>query len=473
MLLTITTTHQPATDLGFLLHKNPSRAQSKELPFGMAHVFYPQADTHRCTAALLVEIDTVGIVRRDNGPAGDGFALQQYVNDRPFVASSFLSVAMRIMLGTAIAGNCKSHPQLADTPIPLTATVHVVAARNGGADLLRGLFEPLGYTVNATGVLLDERFPEWGESPYFTLTISQTIRLSDLLSHLYVLIPVLDNDKHYWIGEEEVQKLLRHGDVWLKSHPLKQLIVDRYLQRRRKLTRLATESLLEEDLQNVDEQAEANAAEEEQVEKTLTLNQQRLDAVMREILASGAKRVLDLGCSTGNLLRRLIAEPSIERIVGYDVSHAALTVAAKRINLDRLRERDRERVELLQGSLTYRDQRLEGFDAAAVVEVIEHLDAPRLESVERALFERARPGTIVLTTPNREFNAQWPTLPAGKFRHRDHRFEWTRAEFQAWATAVAERYGYTVRFEPVGPVVEDCGSPTQMGVFVRAGGGAE
>jgi 3' terminal RNA ribose 2'-O-methyltransferase Hen1 len=129
--------------------------------------------------------------------------------------------------------------------------------------------------------------------------------------------------------------------------------------------------------------------------------------------------------------------------------------------------KQRERIELIHGSLMYRDQRLAGFDAAAVVEVIEHLDPPRLAAFERVAFEFARPGTVVLTTPNAEYNVKWPSLPAGRFRHRDHRFEWTREQFEGWATGIAERFGYAVRFVPVGPVDAAVGAPSQMGVFTR------
>ncbi|MGH8019474.1 MAG: methyltransferase domain-containing protein [Opitutaceae bacterium] len=181
--------------------------------------------------------------------------------------------------------------------------------------------------------------------------------------------------------------------------------------------------------------------------------------------ASGAQSILDLGCGEGKLLRRLLGEKQFIRITGMDVSHRALGVAADKLRLEQLAPMQRERITLLHGSLTYRDQRLAGFDAAAVIEVIEHLDPPRLAAFERVLFECARPKTVVLTTPNREYNVMWKTLPAGRFRHRDHRFEWTRAEFRAWAEAMAARFGYGVRFMSIGPEDPAVGAPTQMAVF--------
>ena len=466
MLLTLATTHSPATDLGYLLHKNPACPQLFELAFGQAHVFCCEADSKRCTAALMLELDPVGLVRNRRGPGGEGFSLQQYVNDRPYAASSFLSVAIAQVFSSALAGTSKDRPELAKTPIPLTARISVVPCR-GGEALLRKLFEPLGYTVAATHHPLDETFPEWGEGPYFTVELSHTITLHELLTHLYVLIPVLDNDKHYWIGDEEVQKLLRHGDPWLASHPEREQIVRRYLKNFKHLANDALARLIEGNAEQVEESAEEHAGEEEQVERKISLNEHRLNAVIDALRQAGAKRVLDLGCSHGNLLRRLLEEKQFEQIVGLDVSHRALEIAAERLRLDRLPERQRQRIQLLHGSLIYRDRRLEGFDAAALVEVIEHLDVPRLAAFERVLFEFARPQTVVVTTPNVEYNVRFETLPAGQFRHKDHRFEWTRRQFQDWAGNVARRFRYGVRFLAVGPEDPELGPATQMGVFNR------
>jgi len=466
MLLTITSTYPPATDLGYLLHKNPSRAQSFELSFGHAHVFYPEAKAERCTAALLLDIDPIGLVRNRRGPGGEGYSLEQYVNDRPYVASSFLSVAIAQVFGTALAGKCKDRPELAETAMPLQTKLSVVPCR-GGEDILRRLFEPLGHKVSAQRLPLDENFPEWGESAYFTVELESNIRLSELLSHLYVLIPVLDDDKHYWVAEDEVEKLLRHGEGWLAKHPERELIARRYLKHQRSLAREALGRLAEEDIPDPDEAEQTHAAEEAAVEKNISLAELRIGAVVAALKSSGAKRVLDLGCGEGRLLRALLKDKSFTEITGVDVSNRALEIAAQRLHLDQMSSAQKEKIRLLNGSLTYRDKRLEGFDAAAVVEVIEHQDPPRLAAFERVLFEFAKPGTIVVTTPNVEYNVKFETLPAGKLRHKDHRFEWTRAEFQLWAYGIANRFGYIVRFLPVGPEDSSLGAPTQMAVFVH------
>lgn len=465
MLLTITTTHRPATDLGYLLHKNPAKVHSFELSFGKAHLFYPEASEERCTAALLLDVDPVGLVR-GKGQRGEGATLDQYVNDRPYVLSSFTSVAIGRALGTAMTGRSKGRQELAERKIPLTATLHVIACR-GGDGLLRELFEPLGYRVRAERHPLDETFPEWGDGPYYTVTLVGEVLLRDLLRHLYVLIPVLDAEKHYWVGKDEVEKLLRKGEGWLAGHPHKEAIVKRYLPRQRQLAREAMARLAEEDNPDPDATQAAHAEEETKIEEPIRLWQQRMGAVVAVLRSVGARRVIDLGCGEGKLLKALLDEKGLREIVGMDVSHRSLEVAAQRLRLDRMPSKQKERLKLMHGSLMYRDPRLAGYDAATVVEVIEHLDPPRLAAFERVLFEAARPETVIVTTPNADYNVKFETLPAGEFRHKDHRFEWTRAEFQQWSERVAGRFGYSARFLPVGEEDSEVGAPTQMGVFSR------
>jgi len=465
MLLTLTSTFAPATDLGYLLHKNPFRLHSFDLTFGKAHVFYSEAHTERCTAALLLEIDPIGLVRDRRGPSGEGRALEQYVNDRPYVASSFLSVAIADVFGTALSGRSKERPELAARELPLEARIAVLPCR-GGEPFLRRLFEPLGYSVAVTRHALDEKNGDWGPSRYFTVELKGNKRLSDLLTHLYVLIPVLDDDKHYWVGDDEVAKLVRHGEGWLATHPERELIATRYLRHQRSLAQQALEQLMGEETPEPEIEL-AHAEEEGEIERSITLNEHRTGAVIAALKQSGAKRIVDLGCGEGRLIRALLKETSFEEIVGVDVSHRALEVASEKLRLDRLPDKQRQRIKLIQGSLAYRDNRLAGYDAAAVVEVIEHLDPPRLVAFERVLFEFARPGTVIVTTPNAEYNVKFENLPAGRFRHKDHRFEWSRPEFEAWAKPVAARFGYAVRFLPVGSEDSRLGAPTQMAVFAR------
>ncbi|MEV6403780.1 3' terminal RNA ribose 2'-O-methyltransferase Hen1 [Streptomyces bobili] len=476
MFLTITTTgtrERPATDLGFLLHKHPEKSQAFSTSYGKAHVLYPEADAERCTAALLLEVDAVALVRRGKGKGRGGApdaALAQYVNDRPYAASSLLAVALSAVFSSAMRGVCTAKPELPSQARPLRIEVPALPAR-GGPDLVRALFEPLGWTVSAEPVPLDTEFPAWGDSRYVRLVLeSETLTLAEALRHLYVLLPVLDDAKHYWVAPDEVDKLLRAGDGWLPGHPEQKLITSRFLSRRWSLTRQAMERLelvrlAETDDSVVEEIDNAVEAEAETEEKPTPLVVQRRDAIMAALGESGAARVLDLGCGQGQLVQALLKDPRFTEIVGVDVSMRALTIASRRLKLDRMGERQASRVTLFQGSLAYTDSRLKGYDAAVLSEVIEHLDLPRLPALEYAVFGSARPRTVLVTTPNVEYNVRWETLPAGHVRHGDHRFEWTRAQFRTWATEVAGRHGYEVDFVPVGPDDPEVGPPTQMAVF--------
>lgn len=463
MQLQISTTYRPATDLGYLLSKNPERHQEFSLAFGSAHVFYPEATAERCSVALVVDVDPVGLVRGRG--EGDG-PLTQYVNDRPYTASSFLAVAIAQVFSSGMAGTSKARAELAASAIPLEVEIPVLRCR-AGVERVRACFEPLGYVVDVESLPLDEIFPEWGDSRYFHLRLRGTLRLSELLQHLYVLLPALDGDKHYYVGTDEVEKLLKKGGDWLATHPERDWIASNYLKRQRSLVREALGKLLaspEEEVEATDREKEAG---EQLLERALSLNDRRMAAVQDVLVRSGVCSVLDVGCGEGRLLARLLEHRQFRTILGVDVSAISLERAAERLKLDRLPPLQRARIDLQQGSLTYRDSRMSGFDAACAIEVIEHIDASRLDAFERTLFEFAKPQLVIVTTPNVEYNLRFQNLPAGNMRHRDHRFEWSRAEFRAWAEGICERHGYTVEFLPIGDVDPELGPPTQMGVFSR------
>lgn len=460
MFLSIATTHQPATDLGFLLMKHPERVHETELTFGKAVLFYPEARSERCEAVLTLDIDPVGLVRGRG--TGEGL-LEQYVNDRPYAASSFLSVALNRALRTAMTGVSRERPDLATSAIPLEINVSPLPAR-GGEELVRSLFEPLGWTVE-----LERLSGPTGPSRYVSLRLSGSQLVSNALSHLYVLIPVLDDEKHYWVGDDEVDKLVSKGGAWLAAHPQKELIAQRYLKHRRSLARIALARLAPEEVEDetLDRQGNPRDAAEEALEAPLRLNDQRMDAVLGALASTGATSVADLGCGEGKLLTRLARDRRLTRIVGLDASTRSLERASDRLKLDIAGGASRERVHLLHGALTYRDERWKDVDAAVLVEVIEHLDLDRVPALTEVVFGTAKPKTVIVTTPNADHNALFLNLPVGKFRHPDHRFEWTREEFRAWVSEVEERFGYAARIEGIGADHDVHGPPTQMAVFTR------
>lgn len=459
MFLSISTDHVPATDLGFLLMKHPERVHEVELAFGRATVFFPQASETRCEAALVLDIDPVGLVRGHG--EGDGIEAH-YVNDRPYAASSLLSVALNRVFRTAMTGVSRDRPQLAGRPLPLTIHVSPLPAR-GGEGMLETLFAPLGWSVSAQRI-----DGPAGPSRYHAVTLTGTHVLADALAHIYVLVPVLDDDKHYWVGSDEVEKLLARGGTWLAAHPARELIALRYLKRRRSLADAVLERLggdVEDD--TADAARPAADSEEQHLEAPARLNDVRTQAVLDALHACGATSVVDLGCGEGRLLRRLQRDRRFVRLLGLDVSTRALEVAASRLKLDTATGPAMERVRLLHGALTYRDERWHDVDAACLVEVIEHLEPDRLPALATVLFGTARPRTVIVTTPNVEHNVLYPSLPAGRLRHRDHRFEWSRAEFHAWAGTVAEAHGYRVAYTDIGEAHPELGPPTQMAVFSR------
>ncbi|ADB31716.1 Methyltransferase type 12 [Kribbella flavida DSM 17836] len=459
----------PASEFGFLLHKNPARPQSLSVTGGTAYVLYPEATEARCTAAVLLEVDPIALVRSGKGRAAEGFTLGQYVNDRPYAASSLLAVALGKLFRTAMNGRCDARPELAARRIALDVHVPALPCR-GGPELAERFFAPLGWSVDARPIPLDPEIPEWGDSRYVDLHLHGELRLADALNHLYVLLPVLDDAKHYWVGPDEVDKLVRAGDGWLGAHPAKDLITRRYLAHSRSLTDAALDRLTEVDGQELPEDPAGEAGDDVPVTPApggVSLAVERRRVVLDVVREVGARRVADVGCGEGALVAELLKDGGIDQVLATDVSARALDQLERRLHVREMSDRQRERLRLFQSSVTYADERLAGVDAAVLMEVVEHVDPPRLPALAQAVFGAARPGAVVVTTPNAEYNVRFESLPAGQFRHPDHRFEWTRAEFRAWAEKVAATYRYAVTFRPVGPEDPEVGPPTQLALFRR------
>lgn len=460
MLLNITLHNDQAidyqpSDLGFLLHKHPDKVQEFELSYGKAHVFYPELTEKHCTASLLVEVDPIKLVRSFKGPISNR-QLEQYVNDRPYVANSFLSVAITKIFRSAMNGQCQHKPDLVNRKLPFTVELAVLPCR-GGVTLLEKLFEPMGYDINAEAIQLDSKFTAWGNSHFLKVKLTNQCSLADLLSHLYVLIPVLDKDKHYWVNEEEIQKLLRKGGSWLKQHPEKFLIIRRYLKFKQRYTRIAMSQLVAAN-ENIEEEKEAL------LEKPISLNKQRTNKILETLADLPVKKVLDMGCGEGKLLKQLSNNKQFTQITGLDVSNQALAIAEDKLKLDRLPDSQRDRIRLLHGSLLCRDARIKHFDAICCIEVIEHIDEDRLPALEKVLFNCTEAPYVIITTPNSEYNQRFGLTPE-QVRHSDHRFEWSREQFKQWAQTITSEYDYKVTISGIGETDPVLGEPTQMAIF--------
>jgi 3' terminal RNA ribose 2'-O-methyltransferase Hen1 len=469
MLVTLTCYAPNAPEVGYLLGKNPASTFERPFSAGRVWVYYPVVAEDHVTIALLTEIDPIALVR---GPSALA-QLDQYVNDRPYVASSLTSVALRAAFSTALAGRsagARGSERLAER-MRWVVTLPAVAC-DAGDELIQRIFAPLGYSVTTEQLPLDAYFPDWGLATVYRITLDGQQTVQEVLSHLYVLLPVLDNSKHYYVGEEETEKLLAHGGSWLAAHPERDLIARRYLRYKRPLVQSALARLIEADLAGDEgasgEDNEDDAPTPEPVERVIGLHELRLNTVLAAIRESGARSLVDLGCGEGRLLALALKERTLTHILGMDVSFSALARARRRLHLEALPPVQRQRIEIAQGSLLYRDQRLAGFDVATMVEVIEHLDPQRLAAMERVVFEHARPRRVIVTTPNRDYNVHWEAVGETRLRHHDHRFEWTRTECRAWAERIAVRYGYRMTHQHIGPLDTDLGAPTQLVIFDQA-----
>ncbi len=475
MLVTITTRGDAAPDLSHLLHKHPGRAQSFDLSVGTAYVFYPADTPDECTAALLLEVDAIALARSKRYGA-DAQALSRYVNDRPYASTSMLALAIGQVFRSAMGGRSTSRPERAAEPMDLELGLTSVPSEvdEHGAGLATRLFAPLGWDVEETRRLLDDTRPEWGDAATVGLRLRGRVRLADALRQLTVLLPVLDDAKHYWVGDDEVGMLLRRGEGWLAEHPLRELITTRSLAHQRSLVDDATGRLLgldgtAGDGGSVDAPVdEAPADDDGATDRPETpLYRRRAEAVLTALADVQAHTVADVGCGEGALLRHLFADRSFTTIIGTDVAPRELARAERRLRPDDVSDEQRARVRLLQSSVTYSDDRIAGLDAVVLMEVVEHVDPERLPALEASVFQAARPAAVVVTTPNAEHNVRFASLAAGRFRHPDHRFEWTRDEFRTWAQGVGDRHGYTVEHRPVGDDDPEVGPPTQLALFRR------
>ena len=469
MLLTITCKGEHASELSFLLHKNPYKVQEFNVIMGKAYVFYPKVSDIETTVALLADLNPIDLVKGKEGVKQDSYyTLFDYINDRPYSINSFTSSIISKVFNTACAGKCEHLPELVKTELDLSCTLYALPVK-GRLDMINKIFEPLGYEVSYEEKILDSEFEEFGKSSYVDLTIhNEHITLYNLLNQIRILIPVFDKEKHYYVDEKEVDKLIRLSIDWLKDHPEKNRIVGRYFSKDKKLAVKALEALKIDEIKN-DDIEEDNTTSEKTIEKKVRLNDQRLETVKKTIIENNCKTVLDYGCGEGNLESILANESSISQITFTDISFNALKNTKFRIRSKMKNEDYDNKFSSFQSSLLYRDERCRNFDCICLIEVIEHIELNRLDTIVENIFGYYKSKIIIITTPNREYNIKYEFLEEDKLRHPDHRFEFTRDEFYKFVNNIVDndRYPYNAIIESIGEIDDTVGSPTMMAVFYK------
>lgn len=453
MFLSIAVSGEHAPDLGFVLYKHPGRFFEKSASKGRVTGGFTENREDFAEFTLAVEIDPVERVRGVNWDRG----IASYVEPMPFLAASHMSQALSQALGSAMNGVLGSKDPVIDTrvkaagvkPWPLTIKVGAVRC---SPYMIESLFSELGWSVEIESHNLDvPGVSEDDDRPLHVFTLKGEATVSDALTQLYVLLPVLDPSRHYFYDESEARKLFEKGGDWLKGHSSRDLIISRYLSKSKELRGYARQLFgnfqEKKDLDELIAETEELMRDWDDPDDT-SPHQQRHSQIIRDVVSWGARSVIDLGCGEGRLLERLVRIAPDMRVVGIEPSAREIERARKRLSNNPGKNLD-PRVEFVHGSAMYGDERFKDFDAAILSEVIEHVDEDRLSLLARSVFGIMAPRRVVITTPNGDYNRVFGLRP-GEFRHADHRFEWTLAECQAWVVGVTAAYPYEAEITPVG-----------------------
>ncbi len=442
MILNFNVKGENADKISFLLHKSPNKLHQFSLGFGSAYVFYSKYERNDVSFSLLVDIDPIDLVRGKNKNSQGIF---DYVNDRPYATSSFLCSAIAQVFSTALSGRSKEYEHLVKEEMEFKVEVVSLKVKTN-LIMLNKIFDPLGYELEIKSHLLDEKIFGEEESNYVDLILKNKLTLQSVLQHLYVLIPVFDNNKHYFVNNDEVEKLLSKGGDWIDVHPEKDFITSRYLNSKF-IDAKKLESLFSKEQNKMIEERKKNS-----------LNSQRLSQVTDVIESLNIKSLVDLGCGEGKLIKELLNNTSVEKILGVDISINVLKKAARKLKYDTVKDK----IELVQSSAVYYDERFTEYEAICLIEVIEHIDEQKLYLLKENVFNLVKPKYVIITTPNVEYNTVYEL---DGYRHSDHRFEWSRSEFRLWCEEICNQYNYDVEYFSIGEEMETVGNSTQMGVF--------
>lgn len=485
MYLTIKATGEHASMISHLLAKNPHNLYDRTEKGARVRLVYTSFQPQDTEAMLFVTPDPIELVKG----TPDHYDITQYINDRELAVSSLFCSYIRPALGTALNGKPKAdYIDWVDYRFTLQMTFGPVAS-DLPDHVIESLFQPLGYEVQIERGEIDYSFDLKNRSTVRHIQISGQQTLQQMLRQLYILIPVLDNYKHYYINEDEIERLRRYGEGWLSTHPQHDLMIKRslrfaplvkeYEQQVAKessidalSTEISTNSIQsnKEQAQSTEQQLERiNTIETETETPVVRLNELRYRAIVEQVsLLPQRKQVIDFGAGEGKLSVRLGQIEGVEQVWAVEPSMQSQLRAIDRFA--KLEGRTDDVIPVITiGSLFYRDERWVDQDVIILCEVIEHINEVRLPQVIHTLFTDYRPQTLIMTTPNREYNEVYQ-MDADEIRHTDHRFEWTRAELEQYCTQWIQNRPYTFTISGIGDKHEQHGQPTQMVVFRRTGG---
>ena len=445
MQLTIQATGDNAKVMSHLLSKNPANLYERNQKGHLVRFFYSKFTDQEVEATIFVTPDPIELVQSNS----NSYDITHYINDREFAVSSIFCSLIRSALGTALNGQPKEqYMEWVDHPFSLQFEFGPVVSTLTDQQLAE-LFEPLGFALAITRQEIDYSIRMKDESSARYLTLRGTKTLHESLRQLFVLIPVLDNYKHYYIDEKEIEKLERYGEGWLENHPLRDFIYRKSLRFKELYSQV---------------ESQKPAGEPEVQVKKARLNELRYEKIAETVSQLKPESVVDFGSGEGKLSERLGLIAGVREILAVEPSQSAAVKAAARFH----KAQENEHFTMpktLWGSLFYFDERLQGKDAIILCEVIEHIDEDRLPKAMDTILHAYRPGALIITTPNREYNDVYEMEE--RFRHTDHRFEWTRAEFQQWCLERNNQEFYGLQFEGIGEEHDLQGHPTQMCIFTR------
>lgn len=445
MQLTIRATGDNVKAISYLVSKNPENLYERNQKGHLVRMFYSKFADKELEMTVFVTPDPLELMQNKS----NSFDITHYINDREFAVSSIFCSFIRSALGTALNGQPKEeYAQWVGHEFPFVLELGPVASTLSDQQL-KDLFEPMGYQVDIERPEIHYSFQLKESSTVRTLTLTGYQTLQNSLRHLFVLIPVIDNYKHYFIDEKEIEKLERYGDGWLEEHPMREMI---YRQ-----------ALRFKEIYSLVESPNTEEKPEEPVRK-VRLNEMRYEKIVETAKLLKPNSIVDFGSGEGKLAVQLGFINGVQEVLAVEPSQAATLKAVKRF------EKVKDRSSFIEpttlwGSLFYYDERLKGKDLIILCEVIEHIDAQRLPKAFDTILNLYAPESLIITTPNQEYNEIYDM--EDHFRHDDHRFEWTRQEFQEWCKARNHLDLYELEFSGIGEENLNQGFPTQMCVFKR------